>query len=394
MTTQAMETGIERPVSGEIGLSGRVAVSWATAGGVLVGGFVVAAMTLGGRISGAGLFMTATGLFVVGAVLGFLHGAVLGFFGREPEVSARAVVGRLALAALYAIPALALGWAIAGWMAMTVVAFYTGKTLALVGAATAWVLGAGAVVLAARHGVRALRNAYGRWPEYRVGTVLVAATFGALLVTFLADRPELWGSQFRVTPVGAVLLAGLLSIWVAGPAITLALALRRLQLVPGTAGELERGRLGRGIALGLGAGVVLGLLAVPFHTVPLAVPTALAEAGNTELLVRALSGALVSEVLLRLFLVTGLAWLILRWRGRSEGTALLAILGAAAAQVLLYLPAIDAIGFPGPLAALGYVAAVVVIPALVFGTLYWTRGLPTALVAHATALLALGFFLG
>ena len=64
----------DRPLGTElprgIGLHGRVAVTWAAAGGILLGGVLVAVMTLAGRLSGHGLFFTVSGLFVIGAVLG------------------------------------------------------------------------------------------------------------------------------------------------------------------------------------------------------------------------------------------------------------------------------------------------------------------------------------
>jgi hypothetical protein len=52
-----------------------------------------------------------------------------------------------------------------------------------------------------------------------------------------------------------------------------------------------------------------------------------------------------------------------------------------------------AIGFPGPLGALGFVLLTVLLPALAFGTLYWLRGLGTALVADATAVTAMALML-
>jgi len=67
-------------------------------------------MTLAGRLSGNAIFATATALFVVGAALGLVHGAVLGFFGRPAAVTPREAGRDLGRAGLYAVPALAVAW--------------------------------------------------------------------------------------------------------------------------------------------------------------------------------------------------------------------------------------------------------------------------------------------
>lgn len=369
-----------------IGLQGRVAVTWATGGGVLLGGFLVAAMTLAGQLSGHGLFFTSSGLFVIGAVLGLIHGGVLGFLGRDATTTPRQAGWALARSALYAIPAVAVGWLATVWIAMTVVAAYMGRALTLFGVGIAWVVGAVAVIIAATYGWKALRNAYARWPERRVGTAVVAMTFAALLVLFLADRPELWGVRFRVTEVGAVLLAGFLSVWVAGPAVTAALRLlnrlpTRRPLVGLGRGSHVWGDLGIGLLVGL----VLGILAVPFAGPALATAT-----GPVGAVVTSVSQAVVNEVLLRLVLFTGVAWLLLRWHRVHAGEAVTAaVILTALVQVALYTPGVLAIGFPNPITALGFVLVTVLLPALAFGTLYWLRGFGSALVADATAVTAI-----
>jgi hypothetical protein len=386
MTTTTMNLAGQQAVTRGTGLVGRVIVTWTVAGGLLAGGFLVAGMTLAGRLSGNALLMTAAVLYVAGAVLGFAHGAALGFFGRPTDMPAREALGRVGLAALYAIPAVAVGFLAAGWIAMTTLALYLGRTLPLVGVGAGWVAGAVLVLTAAAYGVKALRNAYGRWADRRLGTVLVAATFGALLVLFLADRPELWGTRLRVTEVGAVLLAAMGTFWVAGPLVTLALDLARRLPTPRFGFGLERApRAWASLAIGLAAGVVLGVIAVPFEKAAFAT----AAVGPMGSLVHAFSRALVDEVLLRLVLVTGSVWALVRWNGAAgPRAALVAVVFAAIVQAALYLPGVQAIGFASASAAAAYMATTVLLPALVFGALYWKRGFATAVLAHATALLA------
>jgi hypothetical protein len=342
-------------------------------------------MTLAGRLSGNALLMTAGALYVLGALLGFAHGAVLGFLGRPQEMTWRDAVGRLGLAALYAIPAVTVGFIAAGWIAMTSVALYLDRPLPLVGAAIGWLVGAALVAAAARYGVRALGNAYARWPERRLGTVLTAATFGALLVLLLADRPMLWGLPLRVTDVGAVLLAAVGAFWIGGPAVTLALYLRR-QLLHAPVLEISPRALSN-LFLGLAAGVMLGVVAVPFHS---AAFTTIGTAGPVGDVVLMTSRALVDEVLLRLFLVTAVTWMLLRHFEQPAGRAAVsAVLVAALAQVLMNVPGVREIGFTTTFGASAYVTVAVLLPALVFGMLFWKRGFATALVADATALIAL-----
>ncbi|MBI4541959.1 MAG: hypothetical protein HY705_02905 [Gemmatimonadetes bacterium] len=374
-----------------IALPGWIALSWAVGGGVMLGGFVVAVMTLSGRLSGSGLLLTSSALFVVGAVLGLMHGAVLGYLGRPAGMGWGDAVRAVALALVYSVPALAVGWLVAGWIAMTVVALYVERWLALAAVAVAALGGVAMVAGAALAGWKGIRNGYERWPDRRMGTALVAAAFGALLVNFLAHRPMLWGLELRVTETGAFMLAVVATLWIVGPLVTVSLRVLRALPAPRPGLTLTaRGRDLAAAAVAVALGIVLGLVALPFHGAPYAAPATLREAGPAGALVLAVSRAIVDEVLLRLFLVTGLVWLLLRWHAVPRpAAALLAVIAAALVQAGLYLPGVLAIGFPTALATTGYLLLAVLVPGLVFGAVYWLRGLGAALVADATAVAAL-----
>jgi hypothetical protein len=371
-----------------LGSVGKLAVSWAVAGGILVGGILVAGMTLAGQLSGFGLLLTATGLFVVGGVLGFIHGGLLGWLGRPPTETRRQALASLGMGAVYAVPALLVSWLVAGWIAMTTVALYAGKVAGLIGSGIAWLIGAALLVVAVEHGWSAARRLYAGWSNARVASLLVAALYGGLLAVFLAERPQLWGLQVQVTPVGAVLLATAATLWLAGPVVALSLAL--LDRMPVTRPAVAFGGPSSAlvsIGIAVVVGVVMALIALPFYTTTYGVTTG-GMAG-------VLSGALMDEVLFRLFLVTAVAWVGLREFGFTEGKAVgVAVAVAALAQVLIYLPGVLAIGFPSTATLLGFLAVTALVPALAFGVLYWQRGFGTALVAHATALLALFLIVG
>jgi hypothetical protein len=378
----------ETPTLGmSIGLPGRIAVSWSAAGGFVVGGFLVAAMTLTGNLSGSGLLLTASGLFVIGALLGFAHGAALGFFGRPAAMTQRQAAGRIGLAAVYALPATAIGLVVSGWIAMTAIAQYANRTLPWIMVAISWAIGIALVGYAVAKGWTGLRNAYARWPERRVGTVLVSACFAALLVLFFAERPEIWGMNLRVTGTGSVLLAAFATLWIAGPVVTISLRLIGQMPSSRLAGQMQTRNVAVSLAIGLVAGAVVGLMMLPLYAAPLRVVAPFAAATSLSAGFAAVaSQALISEVLLRLFVLTAVAWVLLRAYDVSPlGAGIAATLAATLVQVALYLPAMISIGFPSVAAALAFLGFAVIVPAVVFGTLYWTRGLPAALVAHAAA---------
>jgi hypothetical protein len=380
--TEREDRSIAGPLARGIGLHGWVMVTCAMAGGLVLGGVVVGVMTTIGRMTGHALFLVSTSLFVIGAFLGLMHGSILGFFGRSDGVTPRRARQDLGIATLYAIPGLAVAWLLTIWISMTVVARSVGRVGTHLGVLAGWVGGLAVIGVAAFLGYRALANAYARWPDRRIGTVLVMSTFGALVVLFLAEQPKLWGLHLQVTEVGAVLLAIGATLWIAGPIITL--GLRELRSVPWRRRPVLFGHGFQGavdVGLGLVVGLVIGLLALPF------VGPVAGSLGGTEGVLTAVSQALVEEVLLRLFLTTSVMWLILRWHSvHPEEAAVMSVLGAAVVQLLLYVPSIAAIGFSTNMAAVVFALVGVLLPAAAFGALYWTRGFGTALLADATAL--------
>jgi hypothetical protein len=370
-----------------VGLPGRTAITWAVAGAIGLGGAVVGVSALTGNLSGNGLLMTAGALFVLGGLLGFAHGAVLGIMGRPQGMTVGRAARAVGLAAMYSVPALTVAFLVAGWMALTTVSIYTGEVLAMTGSGIAWVIGTGLIAYAAVTGWNALRSAYDRWKEKRVGTLLVATTFAALLVLFLAKRPELWGVHLQLTEVGAVLLATSMTLWLVGPLVTLALRLANKIALPGAAYD-NTARVVPSIGIGLIAGVVLALVARPFASAQYGVANT--DVGPAGAIVLAVSAALFNEVLLRLFLVTAVAALALRVYGTNRPRAVtLAVLLTAAIEVLVNLPGVVMIGFPTVSAAAAFMVTAIAIPAVALGVLFWKRGFATAVIAHATALVAI-----
>jgi hypothetical protein len=91
-----------------------------------------------------------------------------------------------------------------------------------------------------------------------------------------------------------------------------------------------------------------------------------------------------------LVLTTSIAWLLLRWHDlHREEVAVLTVATVALVQMVLYTPGILAIGFPTSIAAGAFAVTAVLLPAVAFGALYWTRGFSTALLADVVFVLIL-----
>lgn len=139
---QATVESTRNPMTREIGATGKLVVGGTVSTGLLLGGYVVAAMTLAGRMNGNALLLTSMGLFLVGAVIGLVISALVGLIGREDGLSLREAASRVGKGVLFAIPACLAGSVIAGWIAMAVVALYVGGLAPIAGTIVAALVGA------------------------------------------------------------------------------------------------------------------------------------------------------------------------------------------------------------------------------------------------------------
>jgi hypothetical protein len=203
-----------------LGVVGQVATSWGVAGGLL-GALVVTGHMVAGHLSSSMGFLTTTLFFVAGSVVGFLHGAIVGYLSRPPEVSRTLALKRVALGAAYAVPAMFGGWLLALALALTPVAVSSRRAALLVTAILGWLGLAGVVAWAAAETRVAVPNLFRRWPESRAAVVVLGLVLLALLPFFLVSRPEIWLLQVRPTGTAAVFMALGATAWIAGPLATL-----------------------------------------------------------------------------------------------------------------------------------------------------------------------------
>lgn len=199
--------------------AGRVALAWAMAGGVLAGGLLVTSVTLAGRMSSSIAISSSTILFLLGAGAGFVHGGLLGYLGRGLQCPGSDCLRGLAVAALLAVPAGAAAWLLSMYVSLTAASIATGDVALMVPVIAAWIGCSILFAWAAWEGWRALRNTFRRWPEYRVGTAFLLLILAALLISFLAERPEIWFTDIQLSGAGAVLLAFGATVWIAVPVV-------------------------------------------------------------------------------------------------------------------------------------------------------------------------------
>jgi membrane protease YdiL (CAAX protease family) len=142
----------------------------------------------------------------------------------------------------------------------------------------------------------------------------------------------------------------------------------------------------RAILLGAGASVAVIILAVTvFAGATASIASAAAQPGRFLGLLASFEGGITEEILLRLFVMSVLAWLLARiWRDRPPAVFWTANIVAAVLFGLGHLPATAALVALTPLV----IARAVVlngVVGVVAGWLYWRRGLESAMVAHFSA---------
>lgn len=236
-----------------------------------------------------------------------------------------------------------------------------------------------------------------------LAAMMIAATL--LLVPYAvrlgsATMPEL-SDNLPLVALSSIVQTVLL-YWPA--ALVGLLVARRLELgAPYLAAIAERRPLPAGFrrglipaaVLGFGSGVVLLILAGVFTQLMPGDFAELSASMTPENSPNALEGFMASiaagineEILLRLFLLSLLAWVIqFVARRRTSGRPSPAILWAAnvlAAVIfgLAHLPNLTMLGVPVTFGLLVYIITLNGLAGLGFGWLYWTFGLETAMLAH------------
>lgn len=110
---------------------------------------------------------------------------------------------------------------------------------------------------------------------------------------------------------------------------------------------------------------------------------------STPLITRLLYGGITEELLMRWGLMSLIAWTAWRLAGRPTRVPAWCLVTAAVASALLFavghLPLLTMLAPDAPVAIVLLVLVCNFVPGLLFGWLFWRRGLESAMVAHAFA---------
>ena len=215
----------------------------------------------------------------------------------------------------------------------------------------------------------------------------VAVTVGVLpqLTTQVALPAPLWLITLASFFQSSLLIA--LAVW-SGVALTPTVGLRAPAFEAVATGGSVATALKPQVLPGLVAGLLGGLLLFASLRLSPAPISALAQRFNPPLFARILYGGLTEELLLRWGLMTAFTWLAWRFLQGRRGTVKPGVVWLAnAASALLFgaghLPAASVLIGPLDFNVVFFVVGVNSTFGLLFGWLYWQRGLESAMVAHA-----------
>ena len=234
-------------------------------------------------------------------------------------------------------------------------------------------------------------------PKLRLEAALwFAAMLGVLIVTFTvipqlhartAARVPLWIAIGASTLQSAILVA--LAVW-AGVALSKQLGLG----APAIEASLSGGDVWAALKPQLLAAAIVGAaVAVLLVVLARIAPAEIAQLGQAfdiPFAAKLLYGGVTEEVIMRWGLMSAFVWLpwalIQRRRGRPRPTYVVAAIVLAG---LLFgaghLPAVAAMGVPLSASVVTYIVLGNAVPGMLFGVLFWRKGLEASIIAHALA---------
>ncbi|HEY0671723.1 MAG TPA: hypothetical protein VGD27_05630 [Longimicrobiales bacterium] len=200
-------------------------VSWTLAGGV-AGGVLIAGLVLTSRLHSMGIILVVALVATFSSALGTMHGALLGYLGRS-DVSQRLSWPNWLLVGVAAMIAWACAVMFAIWLALGAMAAAAGERSGIIGLVIAAPVAIAIFTWATMSGWQAIEAAYHRWPEHRLGTLMVVGAFVVLSASMLILRGAIPGTEIRLSPVLAGALVALAVLWIVSPAVIVALRFAR-----------------------------------------------------------------------------------------------------------------------------------------------------------------------
>jgi hypothetical protein len=224
---------------------------------------------------------------------------------------------------------------------------------------------------------------------------LVIWGFGALAVLSMLLAPvealkpvgvNLSPMAFRalalINPLMLMTAAVFLGCWTA-PKLALDAPLLRALLERGDVGAVVRRQAVFALLAGLVSAAVLlgyGVLSKGWFS-----DNAAAAALELPLITKLLYGGLAEEIMLRWGVMSLSAWIVWKLSGARSAALVFGVVVAALLFGVGHLPALYAMMPSPPLGLVATVLGANAVPGILFGLLYWQRGLEAAMVAHALA---------
>jgi membrane protease YdiL (CAAX protease family) len=143
------------------------------------------------------------------------------------------------------------------------------------------------------------------------------------------------------------------------------------------------------VCLGALAGIAIVVLSLPFNAALPELQLLKTSAPAWKALLASLYGGIAEEVLLRLFLVSLFVWITFKIKKTADGkpTSIGIWVSIVLAAIIFGLGHLPATAQITPLTGLVIVRAVVLngFGGIIFGWLYWKKGLESAMIAHFSA---------
>jgi hypothetical protein len=228
MSTTTIQAVLPPPGLRHLGMSAVLAAAWSLAGGVAAG-LLVTLLFLTERLHPLGLMPVTLPVAVVGAMLGAVHGAVLGWVGGHTGELPQVSWWRRLRGVVLTLLSFTLAVLLAFWLVTSAALAKTGSATGWMGLAAGLIASAVILVWATYLGWRVTEHAYHQWADRRLGSWLLAGTFVVASATLLGLRPVIPGTGLQLSALGSVAIGAAAAIWIAAPAIVLALRLAHTQ---------------------------------------------------------------------------------------------------------------------------------------------------------------------
>jgi hypothetical protein len=196
----------------------RLVLSWSLTGGTLAGGLLLLSVALAASASSGSAPSTTAILFALGALAGLFHGGVLAYLARDTDRSRLQVLVSEALGAALLLVIVPFAWFAALHIALTP-PFWARGAAPRIGVVVSWTVCLSLWAWAAWEGWQAVCRAFLRWPERRVGSLILTGVLAVLVLRFLLEHPVIWGTDVQVKGPGALLLAIGATVWIALPIV-------------------------------------------------------------------------------------------------------------------------------------------------------------------------------